>query len=54
MRRQSKQLRIWLEEQLGIKAYSLPYQIEFGGAFLKDSVHLAGLGVIGRNNLPVL
>jgi len=53
MRRQSKQLRIWLEEKLGIKAYSLPYQIEFGGAFLKDFVHLAGLGVIGRNNLLV-
>jgi len=53
MRHQSKQLRIWLDEELGIKALSLPYQIEFGGAFLKDSAHLAGLGVIGRNNLLV-
>jgi len=53
MRHQSKQLRIWLDEELGIKALSLPYQIEFGGAFLKDSAHLAGLGVIGRNNLMV-
>ena len=53
MRLQSKQLRIWLEEALGIKALSLPYQIEFGGAFLKDSAHLAGLGVIGKNNLLV-
>jgi epoxyqueuosine reductase len=53
MRLQSKKLRIWLEEELGIKAYSLPYQIEFGGAFLKDSAHLAGLGVIGKNNLLV-
>jgi len=53
MRRQSKQLRIWMDEELGIKAYSLPYQIEFGGAFLKDSAHLAGLGVIGKNNLLV-
>ena len=53
MRRQSKKLRIWLEEKFGIKAYSLPYQIEFGGAFLKDSAHLAGLGVIGKNNLLV-
>ncbi len=53
MRRQSKQLRIWMGEELGIKALSLPYQIEFGGAFLKDSAHLAGLGVIGKNNLLV-
>ncbi len=53
MRRQSKQLRIWMGEKLGIKALSLPYQIEYGGAFLKDSAHLAGLGVIGNNNLLV-
>ncbi|CAB1067721.1 hypothetical protein D1AOALGA4SA_120 [Olavius algarvensis Delta 1 endosymbiont] len=53
MRLQSRKLRIWLGEEFGIKALSLPYQIEYGGAFLKDSAHLAGLGVIGRNNLLV-
>jgi len=53
MRMQSRKLRIWLGEELGINALSLPYQIEYGGAFLKDSAHLAGLGVIGRNNLLV-
>ena len=53
MRTQSRKLRIWLGEELGISALSLPYQIEFGGALLKDSAHLAGLGVIGRNNLLV-
>lgn len=53
MRRQSKQLRIWLGEELGINALSLPYQIEYGGAFLKDSAVLAGLGMIGKNNLLV-
>jgi epoxyqueuosine reductase len=53
MRLQSRQLRIWMEDELGIKARSLPYQIEYGGAFLKDSAHLAGLGVIGKNNLLV-
>ena len=53
LRRQSRQLRIWLSEELGISALSLPYQIEFGGAFLKDSAALAGLGVIGKNNLMV-
>jgi epoxyqueuosine reductase len=53
MRMQSKKLRIWMGEELGIKALSLPYQIEYGGAFLKDAAHLAGLGVIGKNNLLV-
>ena len=53
MRTQSRQLRLWMEEEFGLKAYSLPYQIEYGGAFLKDSAHLAGIGVIGKNNLLV-
>lgn len=53
MRMQSRRLRIWLGEELGIKALSLPYQIEYGGAFLKDAAVLAGLGTIGRNNLLV-
>ncbi len=53
LRAQSKKLRIWLGEELGINALSLPYQIEFGGAFLKDSAALAGLGVIGKHNLLV-
>jgi GNAT superfamily N-acetyltransferase len=34
-------------------ALSLQYQIEYGGAFLKDAAALAGLGVIGKNNLLV-
>ncbi|MEE8541814.1 MAG: hypothetical protein V3S66_09135 [Desulfobacterales bacterium] len=42
-----------MEEELGIKAFSLPYQIEYGGAFLKDSAALAGLGVIGKHNILV-
>jgi epoxyqueuosine reductase len=53
MRMQSRKLRIWLGEELGINALSLPYQIEYGGAFLKDSAVLAGLGVFGKNNLLV-
>ena len=53
LRKQSRRLRIWLGEELGIAALSLPYQIEYGGTFLKDSAVLAGLGVIGKNNLPV-
>jgi epoxyqueuosine reductase len=53
MRTQSRKLRTWLGEELGISALSLPYQIEFGGAFLKDSAALAGLGIIGKHNLLV-
>jgi epoxyqueuosine reductase len=53
LRLQSKQIRPWLEQEFGIKALSLPYQIEYGGAFLKDSAHLAGLGIIGKSNLLV-
>lgn len=53
LRSQSKKLRIWLEEEMEIKALSLPYQIEYGGAFLKDSAVLAGLGVFGKNNILV-
>lgn len=53
LRMQSKKLRIWMEKELGIKALSLPYQIEYGGAFLKDAAVLAGLGMIGKNNLLV-
>jgi epoxyqueuosine reductase len=53
LRKQSRRLRIWMGEELGITALSLPYQVEYGGAFLKDSAVLAGLGVIGRNNLLV-
>jgi epoxyqueuosine reductase len=50
---QSKRLRVWMNEELGMEALSAPYQIEYGGAFLKDSAALAGLGVIGQNNLLV-
>jgi epoxyqueuosine reductase len=53
LRKQSRRLRIWLGEELGIQALSLPYQIEYGGTFLKDSAVLAGLGVIGKHNLLV-
>jgi epoxyqueuosine reductase len=50
---QSKRLRAWVNEELQIGALSAPYQIEYGGAFLKDSAVLAGLGLIGRNNLLI-
>jgi len=43
----------WLGQELGVKAHILPYHMERGGVFLKDAAVLAGLGVIGRNNLLV-
>lgn len=43
----------WLEEKKEIKTKKLPYYIERGGIFLKDTAVMAGLGCIGRNNLLV-
>ena len=43
----------WLREEFNVSAHSLPYHVEDGGIFLKDAAVLAGLGVIGRNNLVV-
>jgi epoxyqueuosine reductase len=48
-----KKIQKWLREELGIVAISLPYQIEHGGIFLKDCAVLAGIGVIGKNNLLI-
>jgi epoxyqueuosine reductase len=43
----------WLQEKYAIGAYDLPYHVERGGIFLKDAAALAGLGIIGRNNLLI-
>jgi epoxyqueuosine reductase len=43
----------WVEEEFDIKARLLPYHPEGGGIFLKDAAVLAGLGVIGANNLLI-
>jgi epoxyqueuosine reductase len=42
----------WLEEE-GITSRDLPYDVERNGVFLKDAAVLAGLGVIGLNNLLI-
>lgn len=42
-----------LADERGVIARSLPYHIERGGIFLKDAAALAGIGVVGRNNLVV-
>lgn len=47
----NKKLSEWIESTYGIKTYPLPYHVEKGGVFLKDSAVMAGLGCIGKNNL---
>lgn len=46
-------LSVWVESEYAIKTYPLPYHVEKGGIFLKDSAVQAGLGCIGRNNILV-
>jgi len=46
-----KKYKAWLKENLDISAVALPYKIEEGGIFLKDAAALAGVGIIGKNNL---
>ena len=49
----SESLKQWLYQEYAIFARSIPYQVESGGIFLKDAAALAGLGIIGRNNLLI-
>ena len=46
-----RELKGSLLSGLSINATSLPYKIEQGGILLKDSSALAGIGIIGKNNL---
>ena len=46
-------LKKCLEEEFNINARALPYQLADGGIFLKDAAVLAGLGIIGANNLLI-
>lgn len=48
-----KDLSEWVEEEFNIKTHRLPYHIERGSIFLKDSAVMAGFGCIGKNNLVV-
>ena len=47
----AKRLAGELKDAFGIRSQPLPYAIEKGGTYLKDAAVLAGLGVIGANNL---
>ena len=44
----------WFGSEHGIDATVIPYQITDGGIYLKDAAVLAGLGVMGRNNLVLV
>jgi epoxyqueuosine reductase len=46
-------LEKWLSEEFNINARPLSYYVQKGGIFLKDAAALAGLGIIGKNNLLV-
>jgi epoxyqueuosine reductase len=43
----------WLKENENIIGVQIPYAIEQGGLYLKDAAFMAGLGVIGKNNLLI-
>jgi epoxyqueuosine reductase len=49
----SEMLVEWLRDTHDIASQALPYQVERGGVYLKDAACLAGLGVIGNNNLLI-
>jgi epoxyqueuosine reductase len=44
-------IKICLLERFGVNSISLPNKIGNAGIFLKDSSALAGIGIIGKNNL---
>ena len=46
-------LKQWLVKEVGLNGRPLPYGVDRGGIFLKDAAVLAGLGVIGKNNLLI-
>ena len=43
----------WLETEKGVKCFKLPYHIELGAIYMKDTAFLAGLGCIGMNNIVI-
>jgi len=49
----SHRLIKWLRKKYRMEAVELPYQVARKGIFLKDAAVLAGLGVMGRNNLLI-
>lgn len=48
-----RELCEWIPKQFGIGVFHLPYHVEKGGTYLKDSAVLAALGNIGKNNILI-
>jgi epoxyqueuosine reductase len=48
-----KELKKWLKNEYDIKLEAIPYSIKRGGIYFKDAAVLAGLGIIGKNNLLI-
>jgi len=48
-----KKLADWLEQESGIRSFKLPYHIEHGGVYMKDTAVMAGLGCVGKSNLLI-
>lgn len=48
-----RQLSRWLLDTHSLDSRPLPYQVDPSGVVLKDAATLAGLGVIGANNLLI-
>ena len=53
LQRINRELAAWIGKEFGIKAHRMPYWVEKGGVYLKDTAVLAGLGCIGRNNMLI-
>jgi epoxyqueuosine reductase len=51
--RMAEELAAWLKREHGIVSHPLPYAVDRGGIYLKDAAALAGLGIIGSNNLLI-
>lgn len=49
-----RELSRWLDEEYGISARTIPYQLYDGGIYLKDAALLAGIGIMGKNNLVLV
>lgn len=49
----NRRLIKWLRKTFAVEAWDLAYQGPPEGSFLKDAAILAGLGVMGRNNLVI-
>ena len=49
----NQQLVNWLKKTYAAEASDRPYNVGGGGIFLKDAAVLAGLGVVGKNNLLI-